>query len=235
MKREKLNRKNSNHTYRIQKKFTGIVFGLCFITAGVFVGQESIARANQRGECFTNVGSEQQDPLQQSIASKILRFHVLADSDSESDQELKLMVRDAIGELMEPKLKTVSDITTTEQIVEQSIPEIVATAEQTLSEHGCDKTVTAELTSTHFPVKSYGSYTFPEGEYEALEVVIGSGEGHNWWCVLYPNMCFRDSVYEIVDEEAGEALKKVLDSEEYEDVFESGNYEVQWKLLDYFK
>lgn len=235
MTRKRKNNKSRNHTYQIQKKFTGIIFALCFITAGALVGQESIVRANQKEECFTNVGSEQQDSLQQSIASKILRFHVIANSDSEADQSLKLMVRDAVGKLMEPKLKEVSDIRTTEQIVEQAIPEIVATAETTLHDHGCDETVTAELTSTYFPVKSYGSYTFPEGEYEALEVVIGNGKGHNWWCVLYPNMCFRDSVYEIVDDEAGEELKKVLNTEEYEDVFESGNYEVQWKLLDYFK
>lgn len=219
-----------NHTYQIQLRLAGLIFALCFIAAGAFVGQECYASQ----ERLTGANNRE-DSLQQSIASKILRFHVLANSDSEADQELKLMVRDAVGELMEPKLKEVSDIEDTKQIVEQSIPEIVATAKQTLSEHGCEEEVTAELTSTHFPVKSYGSYTFPEGEYEALEVVIGNGRGHNWWCVLYPNMCFRDSVYEIVDDEAGEALKKVLDTEEYEDIFESGNYEVRWKLLDYFR
>lgn len=73
-----------------------------------------------------------------------------------------------------------------------------------------------------FPVKTYGDYTFPAGKYRALQITLGKGEGHNWWCVLYPNMCFQGSVYEVMDESSGEELREVLTQEEYADVFDSG-------------
>ncbi len=72
------------------------------------------------------------------------------------------------------------------------------------------------------PVKTYGDYTFPAGKYRALQITLGKGEGHNWWCVLYPNMCFQGSVYEVMDESSGEELREVLTQEEYADVFDSG-------------
>lgn len=85
---------------------------------------------------------------------------------------------------------------------------------------------------THrFPGKTYGDYTFPEGNYEALEITLGDGAGHNWWCVLYPNMCFRGSVYEVVEDEAKENLKEVLTPDEYESIFDSGKYEIKLKSL----
>lgn len=181
------------------------------------------------------VTAEKEDPLQPAIAEKILRFHVLANSDSEEDQAVKEEVRDAIGAMMEPRLSEAHDIETTRVIVEENMDDIIGVAEQTLWENGFDYEVTAELTHTEFPEKTYGSYTFPEGEYEALEVIIGEGKGHNWWCVLYPNMCFRGSVYEVVDDEAGEALKEVLTPEEYEDVFDSGDFKIRFKFLEYFR
>ena len=75
------------------------------------------------------------------------------------------------------------------------------------------------------------TYTFPGGVYEALRVVIGSGEGHNWWCVMYPNLCFANSMYE-VDAGSGEKLREVLDPKEYASVLQKGNYQVRFKLLD---
>ena len=135
--------------------------------------------------------------LQQTISDKVLRFHVLANSDSEADQNLKLAVRDAVGSFMQEKLTAV------------------------------------ELEHTSFPVKNYGSYTFPAGDYEALRIVIGEGNGHNWWCVMYPNMCFSDSMYEVVDKEAGEKLREVLTTEEYEKVLAEGDYQVRMKYFSW--
>lgn len=197
------------------------------------IGRDFIAAALVAGGVSLAVFGRS-DPFQPEIAEKIIRFHVLADSDSKEDQQLKLLVRDSVGALMEPRLAASSGIKETREIIEASIPDIVETAEQTLQENGSGDKVTARLTHTDFPVKSYGSYTFPEGNYEALQVTIGAGKGHNWWCVLYPNMCFQDSVYE-VDEQSGEVLKEVLSPEEYEDVFRNGNYEVHSKLLDFLK
>ena len=169
--------------------------------------------------------------MQKSIAGKILRFHVLANSDSEEDQALKLKVRDAVGSYMAPKMKEASDVEDCERIVEENMQKITAAAEEVIREEGYDYTVTAQLGDAKFPVKTYGAYTFPAGTYEALNLVIGAGEGHNWWCVMYPNMCFSGEEYEVVDREAKEALEQALTPEEYASLMENKNYEVSFKYL----
>ena len=175
------------------------------------------------------------DPLQPEIAEKILRFHVLANSDSEEDQNVKKQVRDAIGQMMGPKLSHSKNLKETEKIVQQSMDEIVEVATETLEANGYDYGASARLANVEFPVKSYGDYTFPAGEYEALQVTLGAGQGHTWWCVLYPNMCFQGSVYEVVEDDAKEALREVLTPEEYADVFTQGKFEIRFKFLEYFR
>lgn len=175
------------------------------------------------------------DPLQPEIADKILRFHVLANSDSKEDQEVKKKVRDAVGAMMEPRLAESRNLEETEAIVQQSMENIVEVATETLEENGYYYGARARLANVEFPVKSYGAYTFPAGEYEALQVTLGEGEGHNWWCVLYPNMCFRGSVYEVPSDEAKHALREVLTPEEYEDIFRHGKYQIRFKFLEYFR
>lgn len=175
------------------------------------------------------------DPLQPAIASKILRFHVLANSDSESDQKVKEKVRDAVGTYLGPLLSDAENLDETKYIVNQHMDEIIEVAEQTLKENGEATTVSARIAQIDFPEKTYGEYVFPKGRYEALQIVIGEGNGQNWWCVLYPNMCFKGAVYEVIDEDAKEALKEVLSPWEYADVFESGKLELRFKFLEYFK
>lgn len=182
---------------------------------------------------FTGYQYKQRQDLQKCIADKVLRFHVIANSDENEDQELKLAVRDAVGAKMEEKLQGAFDKAECEKIVTASMEEIIETAQNVIADAGYEYEVDAFLAETEFPVKTYGEYTFPAGEYEALEVVIGSGSGHNWWCVMYPNMCFSGSVYEIVEDQAGESLKEVLSAEEYEEVLSSGNYEVRFKYLTF--
>ena len=174
------------------------------------------------------------DLLQPSIASKILRFHVLANSDSHADQEVKEKVRDAVGVYLQPLLQSSESLEETKQIVTENMQQIITVAENTLQENGYAYPVCARITNTSFPEKSYGAYTFPKGDYEALQIVIGEGDGQNWWCVLYPNMCFRGSVFEVVEEEAGEALREVLSPWEYADVFESGKVQLRFKFLEFF-
>lgn len=175
------------------------------------------------------------DLLQPSIASKILRFHVLANSDSSEDQAVKEKVRDAVGIYLQPLLEEAESLDETKQIIGKNIGGVIAVAKNTLVENGYDYNVTARITRTDFPEKSYGSYTFPKGEYEALQIIIGEGEGQNWWCVLYPNMCFRGSVFEVIEEDAGEALREVLSPWEYADVFDSGEVKVRFKFLEFFQ
>lgn len=197
----------------------GYIAGMTVVTAVLFLGGIKI----------------RQQSLQQGIAEKILRFHVLAASDTKEDQELKLKVRDAVGVYMEEELADALNKSESEELVRLHLGEIEAVAEQTIKEAGYDYPVTASLAYVEFPEKTYGAYVFPAGTYEALEVVIGEGKGHNWWCVMYPNLCFSGSVYEVVDEEAEERLREVLSTEEYEAVFSSGNVKVEWKSLAFFK
>lgn len=176
-----------------------------------------------------------QHQLQRQLAEKVLRFHVLANSDAVEDQNLKLEVRDAIGGFLQEKMQGMESKTACEAFVAEQIPEIEQVAEQVVKKAGFPYEVHAELAECEFPVKSYGAYTFPAGNYDALKVTIGEGGGQNWWCVMYPNMCFANSMYEVVDEKSEEALRAVLDEKEYEAVLNSGNYEVRFWFLEIFK
>jgi len=173
--------------------------------------------------------------VQQQLAEKVLRFHVLANSDVQEDQELKLAVRDAIGGYMKERMNGVSSKAVCQDIVAQEIPYIEQVAHAVIEKEGYDYPVEAKLTTCDFPEKTYGEYTFPAGSYDALRVTIGEGEGKNWWCVMYPNMCFTNSMYEIVDETSEKALRAVLDEEEYEAVLKSGDYEVRFWFLEWFR
>ncbi len=173
--------------------------------------------------------------LAEHLSEKIIRFHVKANSDSQTDQELKLKVRDAVGAFMKEELEDVSDLEESRRILLQNMEKIEERARQVIKANGYSYGVSAQLSYVDFPEKSYGDYTFPAGEYEALQVVIGQGEGKNWWCVMYPNMCFRGSVYEVVDEEAEESLREVLTREEYDAVMKSKDYEIRFRWLSFLK
>lgn len=168
--------------------------------------------------------------MQQDLAGRVLRFHVLANSDSEQDQELKLKVRDEIGTMMAEKLQDVDSLDECREIVRENLQKIETLAENTIAAAGYTYPVKAVLENCTFPEKTYGMFTFPSGNYEALRVVIGEGEGHNWWCVMYPNLCFSGSMYE-VDEQSGETLRETLSEEEYAAVLEEGNYKIKFKIL----
>ena len=172
--------------------------------------------------------------LQQNLAGKVLRFHVRANSDSEHDQELKLKVRDAVGGFLSTKISAAQNLAQCEQIVDENMDEIIKVAEKTVQQEGDSYPVTAKLEMTSFPVKSYGEYTFPSGKYEALNIRIGEGKGHNWWCVMYPNLCFSGSVYEVTDEKSETKLREVLSEEEIQRILSEGSYKIHLKYLPFF-
>ena len=152
----------------------------------------------------------------EAISDKVLRFHVIAKSDSENDQRRKLLVRDAVGAWMELKLQHAKDRADCEQIIDENMDQIRAVAEQTLEQDGEAEQVRVQLANVEFPDKVYGDYTFPAGTYRALQVIIGDGEGHNWWCVLYPNLCFSSEGYDVTGEKAKQELTQVLSAAEYQ-------------------
>lgn len=190
----------------------------CIITAmGVLA---AITLTVKGGSLQTDAG------IQQGIAGEIIRFHVLANSDSNADQELKMQVKEEIVAYMAEVLELAEDLDQTRDLISENLEKIEELAKQTIKREGYDYSVSAELTECYFPMKSYGDCTFPAGEYEALRVCIGEAAGKNWWCVLYPNLCFIDSIHAVVPEEQKEELKNVLTEEEYSSLFD-------WKKSEY--
>lgn len=165
---------------------------------------------------------------QEALAEEVLRFHVLANSNSDADQTLKLQVKDEILTYMEESLGDEESVLYTKMWAENHKEEIEALSSAIIQQEGYDYSVDVELTKSYFPVKTYGDITFPEGEYEALKIEIGDAEGENWWCCLYPSLCFIDATCGVVSEEGKEDLQKVLTVEEYEMITTTTEFEISW-------
>lgn len=181
--------------------------------------------------CYSFAANYAKQQAVEAISSKVLRFHVIAKSDSADDQRRKLLVRDAVGEWMSLKLSRAKDKTDCERIIEQNKDQIQALAEQVLAEDGKAETVQVRLADVEFPDKVYGDYEFPAGVYRALQVVIGEGGGHNWWCVLYPNLCFSAEGYDVTGDGAKKELSKVLTPSEYETLLKERKYKLGFKYF----
>jgi stage II sporulation protein R len=125
-------------------------------------------------------------------SDELIRFHVLANSDSEQDQALKRAVRDAILKDVSPRLAVSQSLDESRQILKQVRPDMESIGRSVVKMWGKDYSVLTEYGHSSFPTKSYGSLVLPAGDYEALRVVIGEGQGSNWWCVLFPPLCFID-------------------------------------------
>lgn len=171
--------------------------------------------------------------LQKGIASNIIRFHVMAESDSKEDQWLKLQVKEAVLAYISPVLSKSQSVDESRQLLYNESENIRNVAAATLRSLGDESDVNVYFENCYFPMKTYGDMTFPPGEYEAFRVDIGEAQGKNWWCVLYPPLCFVDAVYGEVPEESKEELKGVLTEEEYSMV--SGeNVKFRFKYLKIF-
>lgn len=162
------------------------------------------------------------------IREQVLRLHVLANSDSEEDQQLKLKVRDTVVETAAGLFDTVTDKDGAIAQVEQMLPEIVAAAQQRVYDEGYDYEVKAELCHMYFTTREYETVTLPAGMYDALRITIGEGAGRNWWCVVFPPMCVSAA------SESAE-LSDVLDEEQVEIVTEPQQYEVRFKVVEIFE
>lgn len=123
------------------------------------------------------------------IRSETLRLHIIANSDSEEDQQLKLKVRDAVLEATGELFAEVSGKTEAVAAAEYSANDIKEIAEKTIAEEGFDYEVQVEVTEMWFETRSYEGFTLPAGDYDAVRIIIGEGEGKNWWCVMYPALC----------------------------------------------
>ncbi|MCD2491993.1 stage II sporulation protein R [Lacrimispora sp. NSJ-141] len=178
--------------------------------------------------------------VHEDLSSHILRFHVLANSDSEEDQALKLKVKASVLEYLEEALPENAGLEETKTFIESHEGEIHKITSSVISEEGYDYSVSLYLEPWYFPTKSYGDLTFPCGTYEAFRVVIGEGNGKNWWCVLYPSLCFVDATYGVVPEDSKQELKDDLRPDTYaslvdEDEKKAGNEkpEISFRLVEF--
>ncbi|MGO5065685.1 stage II sporulation protein R [Clostridium sporogenes] len=171
---------------------------------------------------------------QRDISNKIIRFHVLANSDSIEDQSLKLKVKDEIINYMMPKLDKSSSIDESRKILKENDKEIKRIAEDIINKNGYKYSVNTHLGQDQFPIKTYGNITLPQGKYEAYKIVIGNGEGQNWWCVMFPPLCFVDVTKgEVSTKETEQKMKKVLKEEELKSIKNSKNsYEIKFKVVE---
>lgn len=154
---------------------------------------------------------------QTDVAGKLIRFHVIANSDEKIDQELKLKIRDSVLEYVSPKLMYSKSIEESRKIINNEDKNIKKIAQMVINKNGFKYTVATTLSKEYFPVKTYGNITLPQGEYEAYKILIGSGTGQNWWCVMFPPLCFVDITKGDVSYEKTESeMKSILSEDEYE-------------------
>ena len=170
--------------------------------------------------------------LQEDLARQIIRFHVRANSDSERDQQLKLKVKDRVVEYMSPLLENSESIEESKEILSQSVDTIKEIAVQALNEEGADNSVNVYFEESYFPMKSYADVTFPPGVYEAFRIDIGDSLGKNWWCVLYPPLCFVDSSCGVLPDESKQKLKNILTEDEYNAITDT-QYVDRFKILTF--
>ena len=158
---------------------------------------------------------------QKAIAKKVLRLHVIANSDSTKDQSLKLFVRDQILHSLQDDMKEVHSASEAKELVKKHLVQIQTTAQKALLSQNCNASVNVVVGKRYFPVKQYGDLTFPAGTYDALCVEIGKAKGHNWWCVLFPSLCFVDETTAVVPEDSKEKLQAALSEEDYNSLLSS--------------
>lgn len=182
------------------------------------------------------LGASEESVLE-DISEKLIRFHVLANSDTDIDQELKMKVKDEVLKYISPILEKSETLEESREILKKEDSNIIKIAEACIEKEGFDYKVETTLTRENFPVKEYGNIVLPQGEYEAYRILIGDGEGQNWWCVMFPPLCFIDVTKgQIAYDETEEQMKEVLSEDEFKSVNKKEdevNFEL--KVFDLFK
>lgn len=170
------------------------------------------------------------------ISSSVFRLHVIANSDSDEDQSLKYKVRDNLLNYMNNICKDCNSKEEAIRIVSEHQEEFRQVALDTIKNEGYSYNVKIEIGNSQFPTKHYGDISLPAGFYDALKVEIGKAEGRNWWCVMFPSLCFVDVSSGIVPEESKEELQNVLSDEEYAIISDNSNpnIKLKFKLLELF-
>lgn len=176
-----------------------------------------------------------------NLLDSVFRLHIIANSDSSADQELKLKVRDNIIEYMNTLTSSSSDKKDVISMVNYHLDSFKEIALNTIKENGYNYDVNIEIGNFHFPTKSYGDISFPAGNYDALKIEIGDAIGQNWWCVLFPPLCFVNSSTGVVPDDSKNTLKENINSESYEIISEGNNsndntsdIKIKFKIIEFF-
>lgn len=160
------------------------------------------------------------------LRQELLRLHVVGASDSQEDQAVKLRVRDAVLASLEQGLEDIQDVDQAVAYVETMIPKLTETANRVLEEYGFTDTVSISVGEEEFPARDYETFRLPSGIYKALRIVIGDGEGQNWWCVVFPELCLSATSEEFVEAASMEGFDEELTQTL------SGDYEIRFWILD---
>lgn len=214
-----------NHWYKKDKKIIITSLAIGFIFTIGFTGYTTKAYS---------------ETIHSGLEQELIRFHVIANSDLEEDQILKLKVRDAILSEMKPILDNQKNVEQSRQIILDNTDKIKTIAEKIIQENNKSYSVNVRLESAMFPTKKYGDIVLPAGKYEALRVIIGDGEGKNWWCVMFPPLCFVDITHGTVSDKTKQEFKSVLTEEEYKLIVSTENesivpIKIKFKLVEWWQ
>lgn len=173
------------------------------------------------------------DAVTNNISKNVFRLHVIANSNSEEDQDLKYKVRDELIKYMKSISSNISTKDEALTLVNNNLDTFQAIASNVIIENGFDYPVKIEVGNFDFPTKTYGDISLPTGFYDALKVEIGEAQGRNWWCVMFPSLCFVDVSNGIVPEESKENLQSNLDYEDYNLISsDEAEYKIKFKLVE---
>ena len=168
---------------------------------------------------------------QRALADEVLRLHVVANSDSDADQAVKLQVRDAILTAATPYLDGVNGQEQAEQALEPHLSELAQAGAAVLGEAGMDYPITVTITDQWFPTKEYTDFALPAGTYRSLHVVLGQGQGHNWWCVVFPPLC----VSSVSEKSVATSASGVLSEDQISLISgQDGEYVLRFKVLEWW-
>ncbi|MDY3861865.1 MAG: stage II sporulation protein R [Ruminococcus sp.] len=163
----------------------------------------------------------------QEVQNDVFRLHILANSDSDTDQALKLKVRDEILKYTQQMYKNAGSKSEAIRLTDKHLQALADRAKGVVRDEGFDYCVTAQIADTFFDTRTYGNVTMPSGEYPALRIIIGEGKGHNWWCVMYPSLCVGASA-------DYQALKKCTDDREY-NLLTGEKRIYKFKIVEYYE
>lgn len=168
--------------------------------------------------------------ISNDLENSIFRLHVIANSDSKEDQDLKYIVRDNLIAYMNELSINATNKEEAIEIAKEHTDEFYNIAKKTITDNGYNYDVTVEIGNFDFPTKHYGDISIPAGYYDALRVKIGEAQGQNWWCVMFPPLCFVNVTSGIVPDESKELLESELNEEEYDIISNKDSSEIKFKF-----